>query len=144
MKLSTRSRYATRAMLEITRNYEAGPVKRREITASQQISPHYLENILIPLKDQGLIESVRGPRGGFILKRPPEQITMFEIITALEGSIVPVPCVDSPDSCDKTAHCLARKFWIELHDTQAKFLKSTTLRSLLDLETSGHQIAYYI
>lgn len=144
MKISTRSRYATRAMLEIARNYGAGPVKRREITERQQISPHYLENILISLKSHGLIEAVRGTRGGFTLRKPPESIPMFDIITALEGSIVPVPCVDNPKACDKTSFCLARKFWIELHETQAKLLKETTLRSLLDLETSGHQVDFFI
>lgn len=144
MKISTRSRYATLAMLEIARNYGAGPVKRREITERQQISPHNLENILISLKSHGLIEAVRGTRGGFLLCKPPEKIPMFDIFAALEGSIVPVPCVDTPEACDKTSFCLARKFWIELHETLANLLKKTTLRSLLDMEASGQQIDYFI
>jgi len=144
MKLSTRSRYGTRAMLEIARNYGNGPVKRKDITKNQGISLHYLENILLSLKTKDLILTVRGAHGGFTLKTSPENITMLDIITALEGSIVPVPCVENPETCNKTERCVARIFWIKLHETQAKLLKSTSLQSLLDLESFGYEIDYCI
>ena len=99
MKLSTKCRYGTRAMIEIARHYNEGPVKRKDISRSQKISSAYLENILIALKSQNLIRTVRGADGGFILANSPSSITMFQIVSALEGPIVPVECVDKSDAC---------------------------------------------
>jgi len=134
MKLSTRCIYGTRAMLEIARNYKNGPVKRQHIAKSQGISVSYLENILITLKTQCLIRTTRGARGGFTLETSPEKITMFQIITALEGSIAPVDCVENHNTCDRMGHCIAQKFWQNFYEIQVKFLKTTNLQTLLDLE----------
>lgn len=144
MKLSTRSRYGTRAMLEIARNYKNGPVKRKDISKKQGISPHYLENILISLKSRNLLQTVRGAHGGFTLKTSPENITMYEIITALEGSIAPVHCVENKEECSRAEYCVTRKLWVDLHEMQVKALKSANLQTLLDMEISGHEIDYCI
>ena len=137
MKLSTRCRYGTRAMIEIAHRCKNGPAKRKDIATTQKISSYYLENILITLKSHKLIRTIRGAHGGFTLEKSPEQITMFEIVTALEGSVAPVHCIDDAKSCNRATACPARKFWEKLQNVQVKLLKSTTLQSLLDSERSA-------
>lgn len=136
MRLSTKCRYGTRAMIEIARNYKNGPVKRKDISRNQQISSAYLENILIALKSKNLIRTIRGASGGYTLETLPGNITIFEIVSALEGSIAPVNCVDKPGSCERSPICSSRKVWCEMHEAQVKVLKNTTLQSLLDMEDS--------
>jgi Rrf2 family transcriptional regulator, cysteine metabolism repressor len=131
-------------MLEIARNYNKGPVKRNNIAISQGISAAYLENILISLKSQNLIRTTRGANGGFTLETSPKNITMYQIITALEGSIGPVHCVENKDGCGRTGHCIARKFWLDFHEIQVRTLKATNLQSLLDLELSASELDYSI
>ncbi|NLD98253.1 MAG: Rrf2 family transcriptional regulator [Fibrobacter sp.] len=135
MKLSTRCRYGTRAMLELARNYLKGPVKRDEISRSEDISSSYLENILISLKSRNLIRTIRGANGGFSLVSSPETITMYDIVSALEGSIEPVDCVENSTQCSRSISCTARKFWVNFHEQQVKLLKDTSLQSLLNMET---------
>jgi Rrf2 family transcriptional regulator, cysteine metabolism repressor len=131
-KLSTKSRYGTRAIIEIARSYGKAPVKRREIAESQGLSERYLENILITLKNSGLLETMRGAQGGYVLKRPPSEIDLYEIIQVLEGSIVPVECLDGAAACARTATCTTRGVWKELMEAQEKVLRSITLQHLLD------------
>lgn len=135
MKLSTRCRYGTRAMLELAKNYLKGPVKRDEISKNKDISPSYLENILISLKSHNLIRTVRGANGGYSLVTEPDKITMFDIVTALEGSIAPVGCIENINQCNHSMNCSTRKFWINFHDVQIRMLKETSLQSLLNMET---------
>jgi len=144
MKLSTRCRYGTRAMIEIARHYKNGPVKRSDIAKSQGIPSAYLENILISLKTQNLIRTTRGANGGFTLETSPNKISMYQILTALEGSIGPVHCMDQSTGCGRSGHCIARKFWLDLHDVQILKLKSTSLQSLLDLEENNSELDYNI
>jgi Rrf2 family protein len=135
MKLSTRCRYGTRAMIELARNYSKGPLKRDYISKSQDISSSYLENILITLKSRNLIRTIRGACGGFSLVDSPEKITMYDVVTALEGPIEPVPCIGNSDQCNRSENCAARKFWISLNEVQVNQLKSTTLQAVLELES---------
>jgi Rrf2 family protein len=121
-------------MIELAKNYSKGPMKREEISKSQDISSSYLENILIALKSRNLIRTVRGANGGFSLIDAPEKITMFDVVTALEGPIEPVHCISSSDQCLRSENCTARKFWMSFYETQAQQLKSTTLQNLLDME----------
>ena len=144
MKLSTRCRYGTRAMIEIARLSKNGPVKRSDLAKSQVISPSKLENILIPLKTQNLIRTIRGANGGFTLDKSPENITMFQIVTALEGSIAPAHCVKDDEGCGRIGHCIARKFWLDFYEVQVNCLKATSLQSLLDLEGSDGANNYSI
>ena len=134
MKLSTRTRYGMRAMIEIARNYGRGPTKRRDITDSQGISHSYLENILIALKTKGLLSTVRGADGGFVLEKAPSTVTLYEIVTALEGSIAPTECVENPPDCSRTQRCAARQVWQKLHEAQVQVLTGLTLENLLEME----------
>ena len=134
MKLSTRCRYGTRAMVEIARNYGNGPTKRRMIAEAQDISEGYLENILSTLKAQDFVVTLRGAEGGFALKRPPAEIVLIDIVNALEGSICPVECVVRPGVCNKADRCMARKVWIKLYQAQLETLSQITLQDMLDME----------
>ena len=136
MKLSTNCRYGIRALLEIARYYGGPPVKRKDIAHNQEISPSYLENILLTLKNNNLIESVRGAHGGYILTRAPGEINLFEIFSALEGSLAPVSCLDNPLSCRRFDDCVTRSVWQELKDAKEQVLKKTTIQDLLNRDKS--------
>jgi Rrf2 family transcriptional regulator, cysteine metabolism repressor len=144
MKLSTKFRYGTRAMIEIGQHYKNGPVKRKDISRNQGISSSYLENILIALKAQNLIRTVRGANGGYTLDTAPDHVSLFQIMQALEGSMVPVDCVDRADACKRSGFCASRKLWQKLYNAQAAVLKNTTLQSLIDSENSLQQNNYCI
>jgi Rrf2 family cysteine metabolism transcriptional repressor len=143
MKLSTKCRYGLRAMIEIARNFNNGPVNRKNISKAQHISKAYLENILISLREQNLIRTTRGASGGFVLQDQPSRITVLQIVNALEGSIAPVDCIDNPDICERSGPCPARKVWQKLYEAQNAVLSGMTLQDLLDMEAS-HQGANYV
>jgi Rrf2 family protein len=121
-------------MIELAKNFAKGPLKREEISKSQDISSSYLENILIALKSRNLIRTIRGANGGFCLIDAPEKITMYDVVTALEGPIEPVSCVENSEQCTRSDQCVARNYWISFHQMQVTHLKSTTLQALLDME----------
>lgn len=132
MKLSTRSRYATRALLDLALHNEDKHVLLKDISRRQQISLQYLEHLITPLKAAGLVFSTRGPRGGISLAKPPENIRLNQIIQLLEGSIAPVECVDKPEVCSRSELCVTRDIWGELKDAMNKILVSTTLQDLVE------------
>ncbi len=144
VKLSTKCRYAARAMMEIGRNYGKGPKKRKNIAELQAVSDSYLENILIVLKSAGLIETIRGARGGYVLTRAPDQITMLDIISALEGSLAPVECLDKPEICDRVGSCPTREVWVKLLKVQKKVLRESTVQDLLERERNMQSPDYVI
>ena len=123
-----------RAMIEIGRHAGNGAIKRKEITAAQGISHGYLENILIALKSHRLIRTTRGAHGGFVLEGSPSQVTLLQIVNALEGSLAPVDCIENTEICRKSGACPARVVWKKLHDAQNAVLSGMTLQDLLDLE----------
>ena len=94
MKLSTRSRYGTRLLLDIAQHYNQGPIQLGDIAGRQDISVKYLEQIIIPLKKAHLIETVRGPKGGHLLARPPEEITVAEVVALMEEGASLVECTE--------------------------------------------------
>jgi Rrf2 family protein len=144
MKLSTKCRYGTRAMLEMARRHGEGAIKRKDISQAQDISHSYLENILIALKTHRLITTSRGAQGGFTLARLPAEISLLDIVQALEGSIAPVECIEKTETCAKAGHCVARRAWQKLHDAQTKALASMSLQDLLDMEKEGAAVNYEI
>jgi Rrf2 family protein len=144
MKLSTRCRYGVRAMFEMARHYKEGPVRRKDICEAQGITHAYLENILIALKAKKLIRTTRGASGGFVLESEPSKISLYDIVTALEGSIAPVECLDNKEICERVPHCAARKAWRRLHEAQAAVLRSITLQDLLDMDMENGELNYAI
>jgi len=119
-------------MLELAGHFANRPLRANEIAQNQNISLKYLENLLASLKAAGLIRSVRGKNGGYMLARGPEEITLHDILTVLEGSLGFVHCTESQNGCDRLAICVTREVWITLKDATDRILKSTTLHDLLE------------
>ncbi|MEA1965080.1 MAG: Rrf2 family transcriptional regulator [Candidatus Aerophobetes bacterium] len=132
MKLSTKGRYGTRAMIDLTLHYGQGPVLLKDIAKRQKISDKYLEHMITSLKVGGLIKSIRGAHGGYILAKPPAQIKLSQVIKALEGSITPVECVDDPKLCPRAELCITRDVWIEIKRAMNEILGSLSLQDLVE------------
>ena len=115
MKLSTRSRYGTRLMLELSEHYQEGPIQLRTIAKRQGIPIKYLEQIIIPLKKAGYVTSVRGYKGGHMLAKPPQEITTGEIVALLEGGRRLTVCTDHPETC-RARRDLRHAFALERSD----------------------------
>lgn len=134
MKLSTKCRYGSRAIMEIARSCLHGPVKRKDIVKNQQISDSYLENILISLKNSGIIETIRGANGGYMIRRPASEITLLEIVNSLDGSLSPVECLETPSICKRTEWCATRVAWIKMKEAQEEVLRNINIQELIDNE----------
>jgi Rrf2 family transcriptional regulator, cysteine metabolism repressor len=132
MKVSTRGRYGVRLMSELARLYGKGPVHMSTMAKNLGISRKYLHAQLTTLKSAGLVVSSRGAEGGYVLARPPSQITVKDIVHTLEGSIVPVECVENPRVCKRAENCVARGVWTELGEAMDKVLSSLTLQQLIE------------
>ncbi len=132
MKLSTRSRYGTRMMLDLAQHYDEGPVQIRNVSKRENISVKYLEQLIIPLKKANFIKSVRGPKGGHMLAKPPEAITVGEIVRVLEGGINLSSCIENPEMCDRTSDCLTRGLWEETTKAMYEKLNSATLSKMIN------------
>ncbi len=132
MKLSTRSRYGTRLMLDMAQHYREGPIHLGDIAKRQNVSVKYLEQIIIPLKKAHYIESVRGSKGGHILTRPPEEITVKEIVAVLEEGTTLLECVADPTVCDRADICPTRLLWKETSEAMFGRLEAVTLADLVE------------
>ena len=137
MKLSTRSRYGTRMMLDLAQHYDQGPVQIGDVSKRENISVKYLEQLIIPLKKANFIKSVRGPKGGHMLAKPPEEITVGDIVRILEGGIDLSSCIENPEVCDRTTRCLARGVWGEATKAMYDKLNSVTLSKMINDDSSS-------
>ncbi len=129
MKVTTKFRYGLRAMVVLALNYDRA-VLVKEIADQEEISRKYLDSVLMELKNAGLIRSIRGAKGGYMLAKPPEKITILEIAQALEGSPDLVDCVENPKPCARYQTCSTVDFWKNLSETIKNFLKGSTLADL--------------
>jgi Rrf2 family protein len=132
MKISTRTRYGARALAELASVYPQSMLSIKELGERQKISPKYLEHIMRLLKAARLVNSVRGNQGGFVLTKPPTDITLYMVFTALEGSLAPVHCVDEPKSCPIQNVCPTRETWVEMKQHIEEFLMRTTIYDLAE------------
>ncbi len=132
MKLSTRARYAIRALLDLSINAAKGPVSLKEIAMRQEISMSYLEHLINPLVAGGVIRTVRGSKGGIILVKAPGEIKLSQIVDLLEGSTAPVDCVDSPQNCLRSEDCVTREVWLQVKAAIDGVLDSITLLTLVE------------
>jgi Rrf2 family protein len=131
MKLSTKSRYGTRLLLDMAQHYNQGPVQLGDIARRQNISVKYLEQIIIPLKKAGYVASVRGPKGGHVLSRPPVEITVGEIVALLEEGESLVECTERASVCERAPSCPTRLVWQEAAKAMFDKLNTITLADLL-------------
>ncbi len=134
MRLSTRGRYALRAMVDLALHADEGPVLRSDIAERQEISAHYIEQLFVKLRRAGFIESVKGPGGGYLLAKSAEQIKAGDIIRTVEGPIALVHCVapHQETTCHRADSCVTHLLWERLSDKVAEVLDSVTLKDLCD------------
>jgi Rrf2 family protein len=137
MKLSTKTRYGTRMILDMAQNYGQGAIQLGEIAKRQKISLKYLEQIIRPLKKANYVKSFRGAKGGHMLTKPPEEITVSEVVAVLEGGRTLIHCDKNPENCDRVDSCLTRYVWIEAADAMFQRLSTITFADLLALKTDG-------
>ncbi|HHU50232.1 MAG TPA: Rrf2 family transcriptional regulator [Firmicutes bacterium] len=134
MLVSTKGRYGLRSMVDLAINHQDGPLPLRVIAERQEISESYLEQVFASLRKAGLVKAVRGSCGGYVLAKPASEITVEEILTALEGPMIPVSCVKDNEStpCPRMDSCLTFPLWKTLTDKISEVLSSTTLQDLAD------------
>jgi Rrf2 family protein len=140
VKLSTRSRYGTRMMLDLAEHYDKGPIQIGDISRRQNISVKYLEQLIIPLKKGDYIKSVWGPKGGHMLTKNPREITIGEIVKVLEGGIDLAGCVGNPKECDRSSGCPTRVVWEEATKAMYDKLNSITLKEMIEREPGGSEV----
>jgi Rrf2 family protein len=140
--MSTRGRYGVRLMVALALNYSSGITLLKVVARQEGISEKYLGQIIIPLKTAGLVVSQRGSHGGYSLARPPEDITVKDVVAAIEGTIAPVACEDpesgasvgecgeDPSGCERATACVTARVWRKLHDDIVRSLSGFTLAEL--------------
>lgn len=132
MKLSARSRYASRILLELARHKGLSPMSATTLSQHTGVSVQFVEQILKPLKQSGLTHSVRGAAGGHRLARPAEEITLGEVVRLMEGGIMlTVCCGEKANDCPRRDGCLTRRAWMQVSGSLERELDSITLAALL-------------
>lgn len=131
MKISTKGRYALRLMLDLALTEGEAPVSLRDVARRQDISDKYLEQIITPLARAGLVRSVRGAGGGYLLTRAPEEYTVGEILRILEGSLAPVSCAEDKGCCGRADRCVAQEVWEQIAEAVSGVVDHITLADLV-------------
>ncbi len=132
LRLSTKSQYGVRAMFEIASGYNTGPVTIKEISEKQSVSVAYLEQILNTLRKAGIIKSVRGPGGGYVLNSAPDNVSIGAILRELDGPVAITSCLDPKEGCMRIDGCVTHLLWKSLGEKIEAFLDNMTLHDLIE------------
>lgn len=133
MKLSTRGRYGLKAMFQLAISQGDGPVPLKQIAEKQNLSENYLEQLFSTLRKDGLINSVRGSQGGYLLSREPEEITVGQILRSLEGELSPSDCILNGNAdCERETICVTKNVWKKIKDSIDEVVDSITLQDMMD------------
>ncbi|MCX6559592.1 MAG: Rrf2 family transcriptional regulator [Candidatus Aminicenantes bacterium] len=134
MRLSTKGEYASRAMLELSLRRDDGPLHIKDISAAQDIPERFLEQILLMLKRAGYLRSRKGPHGGYLLAKPPEKISVAEVIRVMDGPLAPIDCVSvtARQVCPREGSCGLRGVWKETRDAIAAILERMTFADVVE------------
>jgi Rrf2 family transcriptional regulator, cysteine metabolism repressor len=135
MKISTKGRYGLTIMIELAKKHGEGPISLKSIAKTNDLSEHYLEQLIAPLRNAGLVRSIRGAYGGYVLGHEPADITSGDIIRVLEGPISPVEGIEDEEPAK-------RELWMRIRDAVKEVLDSTTLEDLANHTDSGESDAY--
>lgn len=135
MKISTKGRYGLTVMIELARKYGAGPISLKSIAENKGLSAHYLEQLAAPLRNAGLVKSVRGAYGGYVLAKVPHEITAGDIIRVLEGPITPVEGIEEEEAAQQA-------LWMQIRDVVKDVLDTTTLEDLIKNDDQEQQKEY--
>ncbi|HXX59266.1 MAG TPA: Rrf2 family transcriptional regulator [Dehalococcoidales bacterium] len=144
MKLSTKGRYAMRAMLDLAQHYGEGLILLKDVARRQDISERYLEHLFLTLKAAGLVTSARGARGGFVLSHAPSEIKLLNIIRACEGDLAPVECVRDPSTCNRASRCSARDVWCDLKEALESVLEKKSLQDMVEEQAKKESTANHM
>ncbi len=149
MKLSTKGRYGLKAMFELALSYGEGPTPLNNVAQKQNISVHYLEQLIATLRKAGLVRSIRGAQGGYVLADKPENITVGDVIRTLEGPIAPSDCVveEEESECSRLGICVTRTIWEKIKESIDEVIDSITLQDMVDDHKKLHnddRFMYYI
>lgn len=144
MRVSTKGRYGLRTLMDIAMHQAKGPVTLNDIADRQKISVKYLWQVINPLKTAGVLSVTRGAKGGYVLARRPEKITMLEVMNLLEGPVSLVECLTKKDYCHQVDACVARTVWAEVNQAVEKALKGITLDDILKRCCEGGDADNYV
>ena len=144
MRISTKGRYGLRTLMDIAIHQSKGAVTLNEIAKRQDISVKYLWQVINPLKTSGMLSVTRGAKGGYVLARRPEEITMLEIVTILEGPLSLVECLTKEDFCKHNDECVARSVWQEVNRAVEKALNGITLAEVLRRYAVSSDVNNYV
>lgn len=140
VKISTKGRYALRLMVDLAAHGgEETPVSLRDVAGRQELSDKYLEQIVTPLSRAGLVRSVRGAGGGYLLTRSPREYTVGDILRPLEGDLAPVECATDERYCDRCGDCVTVELWQEIHRAVSSVVDGTTLQDLVERYQAKHR-----
>jgi len=117
-------------MIELAYNYKNEPIQLNDIACKQEISVKYLEQIMAPLRAGGYVRTQKGSRGGYHLAVEPDNITLYDIVESIEGSIAPTACVDDEAFCERVNRCVTRAVWTRIKEAMKKELEAKTLADL--------------
>lgn len=144
MKLSTKSRYAVRLMINLAWNFKQGPSQLNEIARKEEISEKYLSQIVINLRGAGLIRSVRGAHGGYLLAKDPAHITLRDIVEVMEGGLDIVDCLTDEENCGRSGICLTRNVWEKVSQAIKETLSEINLYDLSRQVNKSDDPMYFI
>jgi len=144
MKLSTRTRYGVRAIIDLAQNNGKEPLQLKVIARRQNISVKYLEQLMTTLKSAGFVRSFRGSKGGYVLAKAPDQIKLSDVFHCLEGSVCTVECVENGRYCERAADCVARQVWMQVQEAIDAVLQSITLQDLVSKAKDRRTLDYQI
>ncbi len=143
MKISTKGRYALRLMLDLAMHASGDPIRLKDVARRQDISEKYLEQIISVLNKAGYVRSIRGPQGGYVLQKNPEEYTVGMILRLTEGSLCPVECVEEKGKfCAREKDCTTRILWQKLNDAINGVVDTVTLEDLVNW--SAQQADHYV
>ena len=132
IKLSSSTRYGIKAILAIALQYGKEPVRTNAIAEQENIPSKYLEQVISKLKKAGLVHGLRGAHGGYMLAKSPSEISMEDVVLALEGPMLPAECHEHPEYSPKCAYCITSQIWNKLHGTVTGVLETVTLAELIE------------
>lgn len=141
MRFSSKELYGLRLMAELAARHGKGPIPLSEVAESQGISLATLEQVVAPLRRAGLLASTRGASGGYTLTRAPAEVTVADVLSAVEGGLAPVPCLEEGAArCERVGQCVTRPVWALVRDRLVETLDRTTLADLCN-QTVNREIA---
>jgi Rrf2 family cysteine metabolism transcriptional repressor len=140
MKINTRVRYAVRLMADIARHSSGEPVPLKEVAERQGLSKLYLSQLAVPLRNASLLKSVWGNKGGYVLGHPANEITMLDIIEAVDGPVSVIDCALTPESCDRSDYCDCISVWRDINEGIIRTLEKYTLEDLIVREEAAPKL----